>query len=243
MDRNRYGVLAVTVMAVFVAAVAAVITRDSWADKPNQKASGVSTDQLPTTTAPTVPFVSAPPSFLLPTTTAVPSKKTTTTTIHEPSPVVSTPASRSTSTTVGAPGGATTTTTATPSSGDQRSDSSATFRYGPNPQDRDAGSQPTRSSTAPIGLSVGGYADPSDANTWHLAAEVANNTTHDAHFASGIDVVEHLICNGVPADEHLHDPAVVTIPAGGGVVLHLDLGRIDAGPGTCTITGSVHYSF
>ena len=49
LDSNRYGVLAVTVLAVLIAAIAAALTRNSWADK-TSKSSGLSVRLQQTTT-------------------------------------------------------------------------------------------------------------------------------------------------------------------------------------------------
>jgi urease alpha subunit len=61
-------------------------------------------------------------------------------------------------------------------------------------------------------------------------------------FDGGIDTVVHLVCNGKSSEQHLHNPGVTTMPAGGGVILQADVSASDTGPGTCTLYGTVHYS-
>jgi hypothetical protein len=226
-------------MAVFIAAVVALVTRNSWADKKSGKPAGLLVTRVPPTT-----LGLGAPSTTIP---------LITTTIPLPVPSTTRPGTRPTITTIPAtpvttrPGTATTVTTSSPPTTkgaagtfDQRSDNDASFKYGPNAQDRDGGTEGSRSSKGALAYVVSGQADSDTA--WHVGATITNNSGREVRFDGGIDAVIHLSCGGgTTSEQHLHDGGVTTMPAGGGVVLRLDIARIDTGPGTCSLYGTIHY--
>jgi hypothetical protein len=240
LDSNRYGVLAVTVLAVLIAAIAAALTRNSWADKSTGKSSlSVSLQQTTTTFgSPSTTLGSVSTTIALP----VPSTSSTArggaTVTTKPSTTTTAVSTATTATTRGGP--TTSTTKVPPGSYDQRSDNDATFKYGPQPQDRDAGSQGPTSSKGSLAYIVKGQAE-SD-SSWHLTTDVRNNSGREVRFDGGIDAVVHLLCNGKSSEQHLANPGVTTMPAGGGVILQADISAVDAGPSTCTLYGTIHYS-
>jgi hypothetical protein len=77
---------------------------------------------------------------------------------------------------------------------------------------------------------------------WTLTAEIVNNSGRDARFDGGIDAVLQLNCNGNPGTYHLHNPEITTMQAGAGVRLGVDIARLDVGPGTCSLFGTVKYA-
>lgn len=232
--------LAVTVLAVLVAAIAAALTRNSWADKTNKKSDGLSVRLQQTTTtfgSPSTTLGSASTVALPVPSTSTTARAGTTVTTR----VSTATTGATTATTRGTPGSSTTSTTKVPpGSFDQRSDNDASFKYGPQPADRDAGSQGPTSSKGALVYIVKGQAD-SD-SSWHLTTDVRNNSGREVRFDGGIDTVVHLVCNGKSSEQHLHNPGVTTMPAGGGVILQADVSASDTGPGTCTLYGTVHYS-
>ena len=242
LDSNRYGVLAVTVLAVLIAAIAAALTRNSWADKTN-KSSGLSVRLQQTTTtfgspSTTLRNVSTTVALPVPSTSSTARGGTTLTTRPATVPTVG-----STATTGATPTtrGSTTSTTKVPAgSYDQRSDNDASFKYGPQPQDRDSGSQGPTSSKGALAYIVKGQAETD--SSWHLTTDVRNNSGREVRFDGGIDAVVHLLCNGKSSDQHLANPGVTTMPAGGGVILQADISSVDTGPGSCTLYGTIHYS-
>lgn len=242
MDTNRYGVLLVTVVAVLMAGIVALLTRHSWADKDTTKSSSrsliagatTSTFGAPSTTTRSSTTVALPLPNSSTTARTATTKTSTVTTIRGSSGTTVT-------TGTGPPPSSTTSTTKVPTGTfDQRSDNDASFRYGPQPQDRDAGSQGPTSSKGSLTYIVRGQAD-SDAS-WHLTADIRNNTGREVRFDGGIDAVIHLLCNSKSSDQQLHNPTVTSMPAGGGVILQADINPVDTGPGTCTLYGTIHYS-
>jgi hypothetical protein len=236
LDSNRYGVLAVTVLAVLVAAIAAALTRNSWADKTNSKSSLSVRLQQTTTTfgSPSTTTVSVSTTVALPVPTTARSTVTT-----RASTATTAGGTATTATTRGTtPTSSTTSTTKGPSgSFDQRSDNDASFPY--TPGGGGAGSQGPTSSKGALAFIVKGQAETS---SWHLTTDVRNNSGRDVRFDGGIDTVVHLLCNGKSSDQHLANPNVTTMPAGGGVILQADITPIDSGSGTCTLYGTVRYS-
>ena len=105
----------------------------------------------------------------------------------------------------------------------------------------DTASDVTLSSKGTLTYIVRGQAD-SD-SSWHLTADVRNPSGREARFDGGITAVIHLLCNSKSADVPLHDSTYTSMPGGGGgVILQADIASIDAGPGTCTLYGTIHYS-
>jgi hypothetical protein len=240
LDSNRYGVLAVTVLAVLIAAIAAALTRNSWADKTTSKSSGLSVrlrQQTSTTFgSPSTTFgnVSTTVALPVPSTSSTARGGTTLTTKPATVPTIgSTPTSGTTPTTRGS---TTSTTKVPPGSYDQRSDNDATFAY---PQG--ASSQGPTSSKGPLAYIVKGEVE---GGNWHLTTDVRNNSGREVRFDGGIDTVVHLLCDGKSSDQHLANPGVTTMPAGGGVILQADMQPLDTGrpSGNCTLYGTIHYS-
>lgn len=240
--------LAVTVLAVLIAAIAAALTRNSWADKTNQKSDGLSVRLQQTTTtfgspSTTLGNVSTTVALPVPSTSSTARSATTLTTKPATVPTIgSTATTGATPTTRG--GSTTSTTKVPPGSYDQRSDNDATFTYPPP----GTSSQGPTSSKGALAYIVKGEADAST-NTWHLTTDVRNNSGREVRFEGGIDTVVHLLCNGKSGDQHLANPGVTTMPAGGGVILQADVTPIDKPdnpppPGTlsCTLFGTIHYS-
>ena len=244
MDTNRYGVLAVTVIAVLVAAIAAVITRNSWADKDTAKSTSRSLIAGQTTTTFGAPSTTTRSS----TTVALPLPSTSSTaraatasTVKSATVTTTGSGGTTVTTRAGSPSSTTSTTKGPTGTFDQRSDNDASFKYGPQPQDRDAGSQGPTSSKGTLTYIVRGQAD-SD-SSWHLTADIRNPSGREARFDGGITAVIHLLCNSKAADVPLHDSTYTSMPGGGGgVILQADMNPVDAGPGTCTLYGTIHYS-
>ena len=236
--------LAVTVLAVLIAAIAAALTRNSWADKTNHKSSGLSVRLQQTTTtfgspSTTLRNVSTTVALPVPSTSSTARGGTTPTTKPATVPTIGSTATSGTTPTTRA-GATTSTTKVPPGSYDQRSDNDASFKYGPQPQDRDSGSQGPTSSKGALAYIVKGQAETD--SSWHLTTDVRNNSGREVRFDGGIDAVVHLLCNGKSSDQHLANPGVTTMPAGGGVILQADIASVDTGPGSCTLYGTIHYS-
>lgn len=244
-DGSRYGVLAVTVVAVLVFGIGAVLTRNSWTDAGRADVTDLAANRTPPTFATSVPTSMA-------TTTSV----ATPTTVRAVAPPVPAPAKSAKPVIppipkpgggppVPGPGASTTSSSMPPpppgpTGGEQRSGNDVSFNYGPNPQDRTSGVAKPTAERGPLTFSID---IALEGDLWRVSADVVDSSSKPVTFEGGIDVVVHAVCNGRTDDFHLHNAEVTSFAPREG--RHFSYGPIrpsDPGPGTCNAFGTVKYS-